>query len=64
MPPDEDPDVPRCDEKYSRLPAFAQALRRIRRRTAADVRKTGLPRAKVLAAERHDATAKTGCRMR
>jgi DNA topoisomerase I len=40
----------RDDVKYSRLPAFAQALRRIRRRTAADVRKRGLPRAKVLAA--------------
>ncbi len=36
--------------KYSRLPAFAQALRKIRRRTAADVRKNGLPREKVLAA--------------
>jgi DNA topoisomerase-1 len=40
----------RDEVKYSRLPAFAQALRRIRRRTAADVRKSGLPRAKVLAA--------------
>jgi DNA topoisomerase I len=40
----------RDDVKYSRLPAFAQALRRIRRRTAADVRKKGLPREKVLAA--------------
>jgi len=40
----------RDEVKYSRLPAFAQALRRIRRRTAADVRKTGLPRVKVLAA--------------
>jgi DNA topoisomerase-1 len=40
----------RDEVKYSRLPAFAQALRRIRRRTAADVRKRGLPRAKVLAA--------------
>jgi DNA topoisomerase-1 len=40
----------RDEVKYSRLPAFAQALRRIRRRTAADVRKAGLPRAKVLAA--------------
>ena len=40
----------RDEVKYSRLPAFAQALRRIRRRTAADVRKSGLPRVKVLAA--------------
>ena len=40
----------RDEVKYSRLPAFAQALRRIRRRTAADVRKRGLPRVKVLAA--------------
>jgi DNA topoisomerase-1 len=40
----------RDEVKYSRLPAFAQALRRIRRRTAADVRKAGLPRTKVLAA--------------
>ncbi|MCU1383361.1 MAG: topoisomerase [Acidobacteria bacterium] len=40
----------RDDVKYSRLPAFAQALRAIRRRTAADVRKKGLPREKVLAA--------------
>ena len=40
----------RDEVKYSRLPAFAQALRRIRRRTAADVRKNGLPREKVLAA--------------
>jgi len=40
----------RDDVKYSRLPAFAQALRQIRRRTAADVRKKGLPREKVLAA--------------
>ena len=40
----------RDEVKYSRLPAFAQALRRIRRRTAADVRKSGLPREKVLAA--------------
>ena len=40
----------RDEVKYSRLPAFAQALRRIRRRTAADVRKKGLPREKVLAA--------------
>jgi DNA topoisomerase-1 len=40
----------REEVKYNRLPAFAQALRRIRRRTAADVRKAGLPRVKVLAA--------------
>ena len=40
----------REEVKYNRLPAFAQALRRIRRRTAADVRRRGLPRAKVLAA--------------
>jgi DNA topoisomerase-1 len=40
----------RDEVKYSRLPAFAQALRGIRRRTAADVRKSGLPRVKVLAA--------------
>ena len=40
----------RDEVKYSRLPAFAQALRRIRRCTAADVRKPGLPRRKVLAA--------------
>src|SRR6476646_387852 len=40
----------RDEVKYNRLPAFAQALRRIRRRTAADVRKSGLPRGKVLAA--------------
>jgi DNA topoisomerase-1 len=40
----------RDEVKYDRLPAFARALRRIRRRTAADVRKNGLPREKVLAA--------------
>src|SRR5471030_1097724 len=40
----------RDEAKYSKLPAFAQALRRIRRRTAADIRKRGLPRVKVLAA--------------
>jgi DNA topoisomerase-1 len=40
----------REEAKYARLPAFAQALRRIRRRTAADVRRRGLPRVKVLAA--------------
>ena len=40
----------RDEVKYNRLPAFAQALRRIRRRTGADVRKAGLPRVKVLAA--------------
>ena len=40
----------RDETKYGRLPAFAQALRRIRRRTAADLRQRGLPRGKVLAA--------------
>jgi DNA topoisomerase-1 len=40
----------REEAKYGRLPAFAQALGRIRRRTASDVRKRGLPRVKVLAA--------------
>src|SRR3954452_12915019 len=40
----------RDEVKYSRLPGFAQALRRIRRRTATDLRKPGLPRVKVLAA--------------
>jgi DNA topoisomerase I len=40
----------RDEVKYNRLPAFAQALRTIRRRTASDVRKSGLPRVKVLAA--------------
>ncbi len=40
----------RDEAKYARLPAFAQALRRIRRRTASDVRRRGLPRVKVLAA--------------
>jgi DNA topoisomerase I len=40
----------RDEVKYSRLPKFAQALRHIRRRTAADVRKRGLSRVKVLAA--------------
>jgi DNA topoisomerase I len=40
----------RDEVKYDRLPAFARALRRIRRRAAADVRKAGLPRVKVLAA--------------
>jgi DNA topoisomerase I len=39
----------REEAKYARLPAFAQALRRIRRRTAEDVRRRGLPRVKVLA---------------
>ena len=34
----------REEAKYARLPAFAQALRRIRRRTADDVRQCGLPR--------------------
>jgi DNA topoisomerase-1 len=39
----------RDEVKYGRLIAFAEALPRIRRRTAADLRKTGLPRDKVLA---------------
>ena len=39
----------RDEVKYGRLIAFAQALPRIRRRTGADLRKTGLPREKVLA---------------
>jgi DNA topoisomerase I len=40
----------RDDVKYGRLIAFAQALPRIRARTDADLRKSGLPRDKVLAA--------------
>jgi DNA topoisomerase I len=40
----------RDEVKYNRLPAFAQALRRIRRRTTADLRTSGLSREKVLAA--------------
>ena len=40
----------RDEVKYGRLIAFAQALPRIRARAAADVRRTGLPREKVLAA--------------
>src|SRR3954468_11743422 len=40
----------RDEVKYGRLLAFAQALRRIRARTAADVKRPGLPREKVLAA--------------
>ena len=40
----------REEAKYARMPAFAQALQHIRRRTAADVRRRGLPRVKVLAA--------------
>jgi len=40
----------RDEVKYGRLIAFAQALPRIRRRTAADMRKSGLPREKVVAA--------------
>ncbi len=39
----------RDEVKYGRLLAFARALRRIRNRTAADLRKPGLPREKVLA---------------
>ena len=40
----------RDEVKYGRLVAFAQALPRIRARADADVRKSGLPREKVLAA--------------
>jgi DNA topoisomerase-1 len=40
----------RDETKFDRMQAFASALPRIRNRTAADVRRTGLPRAKVLAA--------------
>jgi DNA topoisomerase-1 len=40
----------RDEVKYGRLSAFAQALPRIRMRNAADLRKTGLPRERVLAA--------------
>jgi DNA topoisomerase-1 len=40
----------RDEVKYGRLIAFARALPRIRRRTAADIRKNGLTRDKVLAA--------------
>jgi DNA topoisomerase-1 len=39
----------RDEVKYGRLIAFAEALPRIRARTAADVKRTGLPREKVLA---------------
>jgi DNA topoisomerase-1 len=39
----------RDDDKFDRLIAFAEALPRIRRRTARDLRKPGLPREKVLA---------------
>src|SRR5262245_51555241 len=42
--------VVRDEVKYGRLLAFAEALPRIRRRNAADLRKRGLPRDKVLAA--------------
>jgi DNA topoisomerase-1 len=42
--------VVRDEVKYGRLLAFAAALPRIRRRNAADLRKNGLPREKVLAA--------------
>src|SRR5689334_2335694 len=37
----------RDEVKYGRLIAFADALARIRHRTAGDLRKTGLPREKV-----------------
>jgi DNA topoisomerase I len=40
----------RDEVKYGRLLAFADALPRIRARTAADLRRAGLPREKVLAA--------------
>jgi DNA topoisomerase-1 len=40
----------RDEVKYGRLVAFAQALPKIRRRTAADLRRPGLPRERVLAA--------------
>ena len=40
----------RDDTKYHRMIGFAQALPAIRRRTAADLRRAGLPREKVLAA--------------
>jgi len=40
----------RDEVKYGRLIAFAQALPKIRLRTGADLRKSGLPRDKVLAA--------------
>ena len=39
----------RDETKYERMPAFAAALPSIRARTAADLRRTGLPREKVLA---------------
>ena len=39
----------RDEVKYGRLLSFARALPRIRKRTDADLRKTGLPRQKVLA---------------
>ena len=40
----------RDEVKYGRLVAFARALPRIRARTDADLKRTGLPREKVLAA--------------
>lgn len=40
----------RDEGKYARMAGFARALPRIRRRTAADLKKDGLPREKVLAA--------------
>jgi DNA topoisomerase-1 len=39
----------RDETKYDRMPAFAEALPRIRARTAADLARAGLPREKVLA---------------
>jgi DNA topoisomerase-1 len=40
----------RDEVKYNRLAAFAEALPRIRARVSADLKRSGLPRAKVLAA--------------
>lgn len=40
----------RDEVKYGRLPAFADALPRLRKRVDADLRRSGLPREKVLAA--------------
>ena len=40
----------REENKYARLPSFAKALPRIRRKVRADLRLEGLPRAKVIAA--------------
>jgi DNA topoisomerase-1 len=40
----------RDETKFERMPAFARALPLLRRRTRADLARTGLPRPKVLAA--------------